>query len=76
VWLYAAGLYGGKDAAIPLHTVEQMRQVLQIAHKPGEIHAYPEAQHGFNSDYRPGDDPGAARDAWAKMLAFFQKHGV
>jgi carboxymethylenebutenolidase len=70
------GLYGGKDTGIPLDTVEQMRAALDAAHKPDEINVYPEAQHGFNADYRPAYDPAAARDAWSKMLAFFQKHGV
>jgi carboxymethylenebutenolidase len=69
------GFYGGKDAGIPLDTVQQMRRVLQLAHKPDEINVYPEAQHGFNADYRPAYDPEAARDAWSKMLAFFQKAG-
>ncbi len=44
------GLYGGKDAGIPLDTVEQMRAALDAAHKPDEIHVYAEAQHGFNAD--------------------------
>lgn len=66
------GLYGGKDAGISLETVEQMRMALKAANKPDEIHVYPEAQHGFNADYRPAYDPVAAQDAWAKMLAFFQ----
>jgi carboxymethylenebutenolidase len=70
------GLYGGKDLGISLDTVEQMRTALQAAHRPDEIHVYPEAQHGFNADYRPGYDPAAAKDGWSKMLAFFQKHGV
>jgi len=69
------GLYGGKDAGIPLDTVEQMRAALHAAHRPDEINVYPEAQHGFNADYRPGYDPAAAKDAWSKMLTFFQKHG-
>jgi len=68
------GLYGGRDAGIPLDTVEQMRQALQAANQPGEINVYPEAQHGFNADYRPGYDPAAAKDAWVKMLAFFHAH--
>jgi carboxymethylenebutenolidase len=70
------GLYGGKDAGIPLETVEEMRAALQAAQKPDEINVYPEAQHGFNADYRPSYDPAAAKDGWSKMLAFFQKHGV
>ncbi|HTA43302.1 MAG TPA: dienelactone hydrolase family protein [Bryobacteraceae bacterium] len=65
------GLYGGKDAGISLDSVEQMRMALK-ANKPSEIHVYSEAQHGFNADYRPSYDPEAAKDAWAKMLSFFQ----
>ena len=70
------GLYGGRDAGIPLDTVEQMRRALQTANKPDNIHVYPEAQHGFNANYRPAYDPAAATDAWAKMLAFFHAHGA
>jgi carboxymethylenebutenolidase len=66
------GLYGGKDAGISLDSVEQMRMALKAANKPSEIHVYPEAQHGFNADYRPSYDPEAAKDAWQKMLSFFQ----
>jgi carboxymethylenebutenolidase len=71
-----AGFYGGKDTGIPVEWVEMMRSTLQAANKPGEIHLYPEAQHGFNADYRPSYDPAAAKDAWAKMLAFFKEHHV
>jgi carboxymethylenebutenolidase len=70
------GLYGGKDAGISVDSLEQMRGAIGAAGKPGEIHIYPEAQHGFNADYRPSYDPVAAKDAWSKMLAFFQGHGV
>ncbi len=66
------GLYGGKDAGISLESVELMRSALKAADKPSEIHVYPEAQHGFNADYRPSYDPAAAKDAWSKMLAFFE----
>jgi carboxymethylenebutenolidase len=68
------GLYGGKDTGIPLETVEQMREAIHNAPKPAEIHVYPEAQHGFNADYRPSYDPSAAKNAWARMLAFFREH--
>ena len=70
------GLYGGRDAGIPLDTVEQMRAALQAAHRSDQIRVYPDAQHGFNADYRPSYDPDSAGDAWAKMLAFFHNHGV
>jgi carboxymethylenebutenolidase len=66
------GLYGGQDAGIPLGQVEQLRGALAAAGKPDNIHIYPNSQHGFNADYRPAYDPAAAKDAWAKMLAFFK----
>jgi carboxymethylenebutenolidase len=70
------GFYGGKDAGISLESVEQMRAAIEAAHKPSAINVYPEAQHGFNADYRPNYDPAAAKDAWSKMLAFFKEHNV
>jgi carboxymethylenebutenolidase len=70
------GFYGGKDAGIPLEAVEMMRDAIKAVGKPSEIHVYPESQHGFNADYRPSYDPAAARDAWAKMLAFFKANSA
>ncbi len=70
------GFYGGQDAGIPLDTVEAMRHAVTAGNKPAEIIVYPEAQHGFNADYRPNYNAAAAADAWKKMLAFFQQHGV
>jgi|SRR6185312_996969 len=78
------GFYGGKDAGIPLDTVEQMRLGIEaasaaandVSRRASRIDVYPEAQHGFNADYRPAYDPAAARDAWSKMLAFFKEHNV
>ena len=67
------GFYGGRDAGIPMEHVEQMRFNIEAANKPSRIHVYPEAQHGFNADYRPSYDPVASKDAWAKMLAFFKE---
>jgi carboxymethylenebutenolidase len=70
------GFYGGKDHSIPLEAVEAMRTAIEAADKPAVINVYPEAQHGFNADYRSSYDPDAAKDAWAKMLAFFKEHDV
>jgi carboxymethylenebutenolidase len=67
------GFYGGKDAGIPVENVEQMRFAIEAARKPAAIHLYPEAQHGFNADYRPSYDPAASKDAWTKMLTFFNE---
>jgi len=68
------GLYGGKDAGIPLDSVERMRAALKAAGNPSEIIVYPEAGHAFHADYRPSYDPEAAKDGWNKLTAFFEKH--
>lgn len=71
------GLYAEKDNGIPLADVEKMKAALKAAGKTGsDIIVYPGAQHGFHADYRPSYKQDAAEDAWAKMLAFFKKHGV
>jgi carboxymethylenebutenolidase len=70
------GLYGGADTGIPVDTVEQMRQALDEAGKPGEIIVYPDAPHGFYADYRPTYRPDVARQAWQRMLAWFREKGV
>ncbi len=70
------GLYGGKDMAIPLVQIEQMRAALKAAGKPSEIVIYPEAGHGFNADYRPSYNPQAAKDGWKRMQSWFKDHGV
>jgi carboxymethylenebutenolidase len=71
------GLYAEKDNGIPLADVEKMREALKAAGKAdSEIVVYPGAQHGFHADYRPSYDRASAEDGWAKMLAFFKRHGV
>ena len=71
------GLYGGKDQGIPQDTVEKMRAALKAAGKAkSEIVVYPEAQHGFNADYRPSYGKKDAEDAWRKMLAHFKANGA
>ncbi len=71
------GLYGGQDKGIPAADIEAMRTALKAAGKTGsEIIVYPDAQHGFLADYRPQYNADAAKDGWAKMLAFFKAHGV
>lgn len=47
------GLYAAKDRGISLESVEQMRAALKTAMSKSEIVVYPDADHGFNSDYRP-----------------------
>ncbi|HEX5432144.1 MAG TPA: dienelactone hydrolase family protein [Bryobacteraceae bacterium] len=70
------GFYGGKDTGIPLESVEKMRAAIKVVEDPSQIIVYPDAQHGFNADYRPSYNKQDAQDAWAKMLAWFKKYGV
>jgi carboxymethylenebutenolidase len=53
-----------------------MKKELAAAGGKSEIVVYPDAQHGFNADYRPSFNKVAAADAWQKMLQHFKKNGV
>ena len=70
------GLYGGKDQGIPLDSIEKMRAALKSGKTKSEIIVYPEAQHGFNADYRPSFGKKDAEDAWRKMLAHCKAIGA
>ncbi len=71
-WL---GLFGDKDASIPVADVEQLREALDrgtaTAH---EVVRYAEAEHGFHCDERPSYDGAAAKDGWARTLDWFRRH--
>ncbi len=79
------GLYGGKDAGIPLDTVQQMRDALggsrsdhrlQSGSSKSEIVVYPDAPHAFFADYRPSYREKEAYDGWQRLQAWFKQHGV
>lgn len=70
------GIYGGKDQGIPNDQVEMMQSELKKANSKSQIIVYPDAGHGFNADYRPSYRAADAKDAWAKMLAWFKQHGA
>ena len=70
------GLYGAADTGIPVESVERMRAACKAANKTCELVIYPDTPHGFNADYRPSYRPEAAKDGWAKMLAWFKDHGA
>ena len=70
------GLYGGKDQGIPVASVERMREAVRQAGRTAELQVYPEAGHGFHADYRPSYDEPAAKDGWARCLAWFRQHGA
>ena len=68
--------YGGEDQSIPPETREKREAECKAAGKTCEMKVYPDAPHGFNADYRPSYRADDAKDAWARMLAWFKKHGV
>ncbi len=71
------GLYGGKDAGIPVEPVEKFFAALKAQGTPAELVIFPEAGHGFHADFRPDNYRKADADAgWAKMLAWFRKYGA
>ena len=70
------GLYAAKDQGIPLDSVERMRAAIKAANGKSEIIVYPEADHGFNADYRPTYNKEAATDGWRRMMEWFKKHGA
>ena len=71
-WL---GLFGDKDAGIPVEDVEQLRTTLdretKVVH---EIVRYPDAEHGFHCDQRPSYNEAAAKDGWKRTLEWFRRH--
>jgi carboxymethylenebutenolidase len=73
------GLYGGKDAGIPLDTVEQMKKALaggSAAANHSTFVVYSEAPHAFHADYRPSYVKAAADDGWQRCLAWLAAQGV
>lgn len=70
------GLYAGQDRGITAEHIEEMKKALTAAGKKFEIVVYPDAQHGFNADYRPSYNKAAAEDGWKRMLAWFKANGV
>lgn len=49
-------------------------QALKAAHVTYERHLYPGTQHGFNNDTTPRYDAAAAKLAWQRTIAFFNKY--
>ncbi len=68
------GLYGEADLGIPVADVREMEAALKAAGKTAEFVLYPGAPHAFFADYRPSYRPDAARDAWRRCVAWFNKY--
>jgi carboxymethylenebutenolidase len=70
------GFYGGKDIGISQESIEKMRASLKVIDDHSQINVYPNAEHGFNADYRTSYNKEAAQDAWKKMLDWFKQNGA
>lgn len=68
------GLYGDADMGIPTADVKEMEAALKAAGKTVEFVLYPGAPHAFHADYRPSYRPEAAKDAWDRCTAWFDKY--
>ncbi len=67
------GLYGSEDERIT-GQVPAFLETMRDLGKPFEQHIYDGAPHAFFNDTRPSYRVAAARDAWARTLAFFAQH--
>lgn len=70
-WL---GLFGDRDASIPVEDVERLREALRDAPVDADVVRYPEAAHGFHCDARADYDEASARDGWTRAQAWFEAH--
>ncbi len=68
------GLYGEADQGIPVADAKEMESALRAAGKTAEFVIYPDAPHAFHADYRPSYRENAAKDAWARCLAWFNEY--
>ena len=68
------GLYGGEDAGIPAADVKEMGAALKASGKTAEFVIYPGAPHAFYADYRPSYRAEAAKEAWGRCAAWFNKY--
>jgi carboxymethylenebutenolidase len=66
------GIYGGEDHRIT-DTVPELEEAMREAGKSFEYHIYPGAPHAFFNDTRHNYREEAARDAWRRVLEFFNE---
>ena len=67
---HVLGIFGGKDAVIPLDNARAFETTMRAAGKPVELVVYPDAGHSFDTSTDPARQLDAA-DAWRRDLAFF-----
>ncbi len=68
------GLFGALDGGIPVSAVREFQHALEGLGKTASIHVYEDADHAFANPSGGRYNATAAEDAWAKTLAFFDRH--
>jgi carboxymethylenebutenolidase len=68
------GHFGADDKGIDPKRVDDFRTALQSAGKSAELYVYQGAGHAFMNETQPSYRPDAAKLAWARTLAFYQKN--
>ena len=66
--------FGENDSFIPLDEVNRIKARLTELKKNAETVVYPGAPHGFFCEERDSYRADAAKDAWTRMLKFFDQH--
>lgn len=70
------GLYAGKDKGIPESDIDAMKAKLKAIGNGSLFVVYPDAEHGFNADYRPSYNARDAADAMARCYGWLKENGV
>lgn len=68
------GVFGDADQAIPVEMVNTFESSLNTLGIENEIYIYPGVGHAFANPSNPNHAPVETADAWAKTLAFLEKH--
>lgn len=66
--------HGMADRAVALGESVKTEKILKAQGTPVELHTYEGADHGFLAYTRPFYKPDLARLAWARSVAFLQRH--
>lgn len=71
------GLYAGLDQGIlPEHVAAMRAKLQETGNTKSQIVVYPDAQHGFNADYRPSYNEADAKDGMSRCVAWMRANGV
>lgn len=67
------GIFGEEDSSIPVETVDEFHELLDISEIENEIHIYPGVGHAFANPSGDNYAPEETMDAWEKTLEFLKR---